>query len=260
MMRDVASLWIGSRLGEIELASIRSFQRLGHSFTLYSYNPIENVPNGTIQKDARDVFDAGRIIRHKRTGSPALHSDLFRYRLLEKTDYIWVDLDIIALRTFDFTSDFVFGFQDDTLVDGAVLCLPSGSAVLKQLLRYDADTKSAPPNLRGSKKARYQIRNFIAGGLPIDRWPWGSLGPTLLTSILQETGEIEHAMPVSAFYSVSPDKVAVFAEPKGWDVSQAPPSAYAVHLWGKFLRDYVSKNHSNVFPKDSFVARLAHEA
>lgn len=259
MRCEVASLWIGKRLSEIELASIRSFQRLGHSITLFVYSKIENCPSDVRIRDASEILSGDRILRYKRNGSPALHANLFRYAMVQQTDFTWVDLDIIALRPFEFESGFIFGYESDMTVNNAVLRLPVDSPTLERLLTYSADTRGMPPNLKSVKRFKYLFRNAIAGGLPIDRWPWGSLGPTLLTSVLSETGEILHALPVSAFYSIPPEKVAIFADPNGYSETMAPADAYAVHLWGKFLREYVSVRYGGTFPDDSFVARIARD-
>lgn len=94
-MATVASLWIGNTLGAIEIASIRSFLGQGDDFILYTYGPVQNIPEGTQTRDARKIFPTETIIRHKKNGSPAIHADLFRYKLLAQTSYIWVDLDLV---------------------------------------------------------------------------------------------------------------------------------------------------------------------
>lgn len=145
----VASLWIGERLGMIEKASIRSFLKVGDHFILYAYNPIANVPDGVEVRDAQEVYPCRSIIRHKKSGSPALHSDLFRYALQAKTDYIWVDLDIIALRSFDFPRPWVFGLETETEANNAVLKLPKDSQTLQELLKINERTIGLPPMMKG---------------------------------------------------------------------------------------------------------------
>ena len=144
-MATVASLWIGDRLGPIEQASIRSFLKVGDTFILYAYNPIIGIPPGVEVKDAQEILPCTRIIRHKKTGSPAIHADLFRYALLEKTGITWVDLDVIALKPFRFEGDYVFGYENERSVANGVLRLPKNSKTLQELLSIKIDTKGYPP-------------------------------------------------------------------------------------------------------------------
>lgn len=257
MLKDVASLWIGRKLGPIELASIRSFQQQGHIFTLFGYDPIENCPSDVRFRDAREILDIGRIVLHRKTQSPALHSDLFRYAMVAKTGFVWVDLDIVALRPFDFPDDYVLGYEGTDSVGSAVLQLPKSSPALSALSGFSPDTRGLPPGLEGFKRFKYVIKNLVAGGLPIERWPWGSIGPQLLTAELRRSGEIKRVRSLSAFYSVPMSEIPSLAQPGGYDVSMAPPDAYAVHLWGSQLTKFVNANFGGRFREDSFVMRIS---
>lgn len=259
MSATIASLWIGNTLSAIELASLYSFNRLGHRFVLYAYSEIINVPDFVELRDAREVFPARKILRHHKNGSPALHSDLFRYSLMAQTDYIWADLDVIALREFKFDSEHVFGLESSDIVGSAVLRLPRGSVALRTLLSLRENTKGVPPYLTGIRKLKYKFRNKICGGLTIEKWPWGSVGPRLLTNSLLASGEVSFALPVTAFYSVPLEDAWRFCEPDGYSREMAPSGAYAVHLWANKLRPYIKEKYNGVFPRGSFVMREASE-
>jgi len=260
MLKELASLWIGPHLGPIEQASIRSFLGFGHKLTVFSYDHIGNCPEGVIQRDAREIIDLGRIIRHHRTQSAALHSDFFRYALLVKSDLVWVDLDIVALRPFDFPDDYIFGYEAKNFVNCAVLRLPKDSPALMRLAAFDPRSRGMPPGISGLQKLKLQLKNIIAGGLTVDRWPWGSVGPKLVTEELKTSGEIAHTLPIEAFYSVPLAQARIFAEPDGYHVEDAPANAYAVHLWASNLKRHVNKEFGGTFPKDSFVAKLCRDA
>lgn len=259
MQKQVATLWIGNRLGPIELASIRSFRRQGHDFTLFTYQNLENCPEDVIVRDAREIFDYDQILVFKKNKSPAIHADLFRYALISQTDFVWVDLDIVALRPFTFPTEHIYGYEDQTYVNNAVLGLPHHSPALSMLLKIQPGTKGCPPNLKGVTRLKYGLRSFAAGGLPITRWPWGSTGPKLVTGELQKSGEIDHAQPISAFYSVPLAQVGRFADPGAYQSSDAPNGAFAVHLWASRLNAYVNEKYEGVFPVDSFVSKVCRD-
>jgi len=251
-MAELGTFWTGGPLGPIELASLRSFRRYGDCVTVYSPHPMTDLPEGVMWCDASDVMPSHKIILHRKSQSPALHSDLFRYQLIEKTNKIWVDLDIIALRSFDFGTEWVFGYETPGEVNGAILQLPKSSLTLQALLAVRPNTKGIPPYLTGFRKAKYWVKGF-GRGLPLDLWPWGSIGPRLLTHYLAEFDEIQHALPISAFYSIPLGETARFAAPGALTRNDLPSDAWAVHLWGSKLRQVLQRNYSGHVPEGSFL-------
>lgn len=200
-MREIASFWAGDRLGPIETASARSFLRQGHRLTVYSPAPIANLPEGVEGRDAAEVMPSDRILVYRREGTPSIHANLFRYALLARTEAVWVDLDLLALRPLDIPGDWIFGWESERHVNNAVLRLPLASATLRALLALGPDTVGFPDYLRGLERAKLWLRT-LGRGTTIDRWPWGATGPKALTHALRQTGEIRHALPVAAFYAV----------------------------------------------------------
>ena len=252
-MADLGSLWIGDRLGAIERASVASFLRHGDRLTLFAYAPVADVPPGVALRDAAAILP-GPILRHPGTGSPALHSDLFRYAMIGQTDLIWVDLDIIALRSFDFPSPWVMGYETATELNGAVLRLPKDSVTLQELRRLRTDTVGYPPSFSPFRRWKYRLRT-LGRGQPITRWAWGMAGPRALTHLARASGEIAHALPVSAFYAIPFTQAHRFAQPGALSRSDLPPDAVAVHLWGKELRAHLTVDFGGEVPDGSFLAR-----
>lgn len=255
MLRDVASLWIGDRLNEIELACIASFRRLGHRFTVYSYSPIQNLPDGVKAGEAASILPATSILRYWRSGTPAIHADIFRYAMLTHTDAVWVDLDMIALKPFEFSSPWIFGFEDSEQINNAVLGLPKDSAMLAELAKLRLDTRGLPPHLTGARRLKYWLRGLVTGGVPISRWPWASTGPRAVTLFARQSGEIVHAQPPSAFYSIPHGEARRFLVPGELDEADLPRSAWGVHLWGGELRRVLNEEFAGQIPPDSFLGR-----
>jgi hypothetical protein len=249
---DLATLWIGGKLGPIECASLGSFLRHGDKVTVYAMQPISNLPEGVVCRDAFEVLPLKEVLLHKKTRSPALHADLFRYALLSCTDQTWVDLDVIALRSLDFGSDYVFAYEDEVSINNAILRLPRTSPTLAELLKFTAETRGLPPHFAGLRRFRYWIRSF-GRGLTIDRWPWASTGPRALTRFLKQTGEISHALPVSAFYTVPFEDARRFVVPGALALADLPADAWAVHLWGSNLRKVIDTEFGGKVPAGSFL-------
>ena len=79
----VASLWIGGSLSYIEQVCLKSFVDHGHRTILYTYGEVGGVPEGVEVIDANLIFPNDNFIRHAKSGSPAVHADAFRYRMIE---------------------------------------------------------------------------------------------------------------------------------------------------------------------------------
>lgn len=250
--RTLGTLWIGPELGPVEQLCLLSFLEHGHDVKLYTYEPVSGIPPGVAVADAREVFDAQKIVRHKKTKSAALHSDLFRYALLAKTSRMWVDLDLFCLQPFIFPSAYVYGQEDDATVNGAALALPADSKVLKQLLSYLPESKGYPPFFRLRDKIRYFIK--FGGRKPnITEWPWGALGPRGLSYHLKEAGDFDKALPVQAFYPLPLIKVADLLVPGLVRSEHFGPDVFAVHLWASQLRKLLLADYQGLIPVGSFL-------
>jgi hypothetical protein len=253
-MRKLASLWVGAPVGPIEQISALSFLAAGHELVVYSTAPLEGLPSDVEIRDADEILSTCRIVTHRKTGSAALYSDLFRYALLNSTDYTWVDLDVVALRPLPDELEYIVGYESGEEVNGAVLRLPKQSDALAHLSKFGVDTRGYPPFLTGFRRFRYIARSF-GMGLHISDWPWGSIGPRALTHYLRQTGEIVHAMPVETFYPIPFQQARRFACPSDLSLESFASETYAVHLWGKALRQNIEEEWAGVIPRHSFLYR-----
>ena len=87
----VKGLWIGESLSEIEIISIKSFQKQG------------------VVRDGNEILDGKEIFKFKDSYLP--FSDLFRYKLMYDEGGIWVDLDMICIQPFIFKDKFIFSSE-----------------------------------------------------------------------------------------------------------------------------------------------------
>lgn len=108
--QNIQSLWIGENLTNMEILSMKSFIQNGHNYHLYTYQPIKNVPDGVLIKDANEILPEKDIFRYE-NGSVSAFSNVFRYKLLFDKGGYWVDTDLVCIKPFDFKSDYVFGTE-----------------------------------------------------------------------------------------------------------------------------------------------------
>jgi hypothetical protein len=123
----INGLWIG-QLSPLEQLCIKSFVVQGHPYHLYTYDRLDNVPDGVTVQDAGEILPQSLIFRNqlgKGKGSLAAFSDLFRYKLLLERGGWWVDTDVFCLKPFDFSAPYVFGAEDKPVASG-VIKMPQG--------------------------------------------------------------------------------------------------------------------------------------
>ena len=255
-MSDLASLWIGDSLGEIEQLSARSLLAVGHSLTIFAYGPLGGVPEGVAVRRADRIFPGDPILRYAKSGSPSLHSNLFRYALLAKTDMTWVDLDIVALRPLDLKTPYYCGHEAPGVVNNAVLRLPQASPTLQIMRGWGPETIGFPPAYGWLRRA---ISSLATGGRgrPITHWPHGATGPFGLTAILKRTGRLHHALPQAVFYPIPWKDTARLVTAGALDPSDLPDDSVTVHLWGFHLRRALKKTAGGRPEPGSFIDKLA---
>ncbi len=257
MTGKLATLWTGAPLGTIEYISALSFLETGHQLVLYTFGDVGDVPAGIEVRDAREILDTGTVVRHRKTGSTALYSDLFRYALFKHTDFTWVDLDVVALKPIVTDTTHIFGYERDGELNGAILKLPRNSETLRELLQFKSDTRGYPPTLKGFRRLKYVVKS-LGMGVPISRWPWGAIGPRALTHFARLSGEIRHAQERDVFYPVPFKEAWRFAKPGEVNFDSFPEKTQAVHLWGKDLRAIIRDKYDGQVPPNSFldIARM----
>ncbi|MDJ1008306.1 MAG: hypothetical protein QNJ13_10830 [Paracoccaceae bacterium] len=252
---EVASLWIGGRLSWFEQLCLVSFARAGHAVTLYSYEPIPNLPEGVRPGDAAEIYTGDPILRHARTGSPAIHADMWRLRLLAKTDKIWVDTDLICLKPFDFGTGHIFGWEKPGLVCNAVLGLPRNSPALSGLTGFFEDPHAIAPWLRPWQRRELEAERDAGQPVHITEQKWGFTGPASVTWFLRETGEIDRALPETVFYPI-PFKDRNHMIMRRFNIEERlTPETRAVHLWARRMKPRLEEKEGNRPRRGSWLDR-----
>ena len=133
--RPVASLWIGERLHYLNQLCLLSHVAQGHPTTLYCTDKVTNVPDGIIVKPATDIMAIDMDI--VRQTSESFLSNVFRYKMIEKTDAIWIDCDAFCHKPFpDEMQNIYAGHGFRGALNCGVVYIPPQGALIKQLLDY----------------------------------------------------------------------------------------------------------------------------
>ncbi|WP_419737662.1 hypothetical protein [Ruegeria sp.] len=253
---QIASFWFGSDLSWLEALCIQSYLDHGHSFTLYAAHDIANIPNGVDLRHASEIlWPAPFALRPEDRLGVAVFSDIFRLRLLERTDFIWVDLDALCLKPFDFASLYVFAPSQSGKFPNGVLRLPQESQTLAQMLAFVTSANPTQP-WRGAKLRKRNAQRIADGETwGIEALPWGCSGPKALGHFLRETGEDIHAMPADTFYPLANEALWKLHDPR------VPPSAierdgvHSVHVFGH-QKKFMAQQTAGLPVRGSFLSTL----
>ncbi len=215
-MTAFATFWRGPLPGLVR-ACLASFPAKGAALTLFAYDPGLAVPPGVALRDAREICpDPSLPERYRVAGKPsaATFADRFRYEMLAKTDFCWVDSDIVALRPGAIGGPVIWGRQPwakgKALINNAVLRLPPGHPVLLEMLARAREAEGAEIG-------------------------WGAIGPYLLTEVAEAHGVDGGAAAPERFFPVPPDDFWRLFDPAARD-SVVASRADLLHLWSELLR------------------------
>lgn len=253
----IACLWMEGSLSWLEQLCIKSFLDAGHQVVLYHYGPLENVPDGVELADAKDVLDRTNFLTHKRTGSPALHSDVFRYKLLEKNDnMIWADTDAYCMRPFQTDTGHFYGWESNSHINGGVLGLPKDSETLACLLDHTSDPFRIP-TWYGEDYTK-ELETAAEAGNPVhaSEQPWGVWGPHAITHYLHQTGEVKHALPQECLYPFTFKDRRKMLRRKFDTGPYITDKTYSVHLYGRRMRARLVEKEGGIPHHKSLIGEL----
>lgn len=247
---QIAALWIGGPLSFLEQLCLVSFVHAGHHTRLYTYEPVPNVPSGIEVADAAEILPLRGFLKHEKTGSPALHSDLFRYHMLAKCDRtIWADTDAYCVKPFTTPNGHFYGWESKKHVNGGVLGLPRDSETLGRLLEFTSDDFAIPSYYGPEYEAELQAKK--AAGTPVhaSEQPWGVWGPHAITHFLHETGEVRFALPRVALYPVPFKDRRLLLRP-AWDSTGViTEDTFSIHFYGRRMRRRIVSHEPGGIPR-----------
>lgn len=233
MNRQVSMLWIGGPLSHFERLSILSFVRKSYLVNVYSYDSTLEVPEGAMLLPASEILEVTDVFADGQIKKPyAMFSDLFRYKLLQKVDTTWVDCDVIMLGESLPQTEYLFGHQSSSVVNCAVLRVPSDSVVVDELVSRSC-------------------------GSMLEKWQWGDTGPQLLTRIVYEFGLQRVSLRAKKLYPIRYQDAWMLFDPKSTSrVKRKIKNSITLHVWNEVIARGNPNFRSELPPKGSFMDQL----
>lgn len=240
----IVSFWHGE-LSWLEKLCITSFLKAGHSFRLYAYQPVEGLPEGAEWRSAAEILPQDRMFFYKKTGTPAVFSDLFRLELMRQDAGLWADCDIYCLKPFADLGDYVFGYEvmpegkKPGSINNAVFRVPADSELLSALLAlFDPDNAHAPaPFLPRHRRLEVFIRRLFGEKLALSDMQFGATGPFPLTWHIKRLGLEAKAQKREVFYPVPYEAIPGLMQAGSALSSFVTDETLCVHIWRSQLTD-----------------------
>ena len=240
--RPVASLWIGTRLHYLNQLCLLSHVQQGHPTTLYCTDKVTNVPDGVIVKPATDIMKIDMDIVSQT--SESFLSNVFRYKMIEATDAVWIDCDAFCHKPFPDEMDAIFaGHGMRGALNCGVVYIPPKGELIKQLLDYYDNLPDAPPwfNKNTRKKLDKQPTS-LPHAVRIYNAERTAFGPQAFTWFAQQTGDYEKALTPDFLYPVPFQLNDVFYDPYGRVEGHFTDNTLSVHLYTNGTKPWWRKN------------------
>ncbi len=240
--RPVASLWIGTRLHYLNQLCLKSHVVAGHPTTLYCTDEVVNVPEGVVCRPASEIYNIDMGLVGKT--SPSFLSNVFRYKMIEKTGAIWIDCDAFCHKPFPEDQGYIFGKHS---YRGALNCgvigLPQDSEVLALLLDYYESLPDYPPwwGKRQRKKMEALSDRDISHAARIYATERTAFGPQALTHFAKVAGIFDKASSQDVLYPVPFQLNDVFFDPHGHVEGHFTQNTLSVHLYTSGTRRWWRK-------------------
>ncbi|RED18421.1 glycosyltransferase family 2 protein [Pontivivens insulae] len=199
MPAPIVSYWAGGPLDYIALSAVTSWVQQGHDVTLWHHNACPLIlPSGVIPRDAAILLDPAAV----REVDQHLIPDRIRWEALaHQPGAIYVPIDHFLLSALELPEDgFLLARESTDYVAPGPIALPQDSEELSFLRDLANDPTPIPPWMEaGDQRALHDAEEPVPAG----HLPWGLLGATALTHILQKTGRLENTQDAEVFFPVA---------------------------------------------------------
>jgi hypothetical protein len=211
---DIVTFWHGP-LDNLRRLCLRSQIAAGHKVTLYSFDPIAQLPDGVGNAEAEAILPHAFAERLRPQGPDGVwidrtmlqFSDFFRMRLMAKNAGLWLDADILLLKPVEIDpAKPYFAWEQPRQLGNSVLYLPPRDPIVAAFEALMAQEELTPDWLSLRHRLTFLLHK-LRGTTRISEVRLAIYGPAALTALARRAGELQYALPKKTFY-------AVHAEPK----------------------------------------------
>jgi hypothetical protein len=236
MRPDIVTFWYGP-LDNLRRLCLRSQVAAGHKVTIYSFEPLAQLPDGVGNAEAEAILPHSFAERLRPTGPSGVwidwtmlqFSDFFRMRLLAKNAGLWLDADVLLLKAIEIdpTKPY-FAWERPRQLGNSVLYLPANDPIVAAFEALMAQDELTPDWLSSWHRLKFLARR-LGGSHRASDVRLSLFGPAALTALARRAGELSHALPKKSFYAVHAEP-KLFFEPRDFSADIADPEIIGFHI------------------------------
>jgi hypothetical protein len=255
MRLDVVTFWHGP-LDVLRLTCLRSQVAAGHKVTVYSFEPLAQLPDGVGNAEAEAILPHAFSEKLRppepngtwRDWTILQFSDFFRMRLMARKAGLWLDADVLLLKPVEIDpARPYFAWERPRQLGNSVLYLPTNDPIVVAFQDLMQQEELTPDWLALRHRLTYTLRKLRGGSNRLSDIRVAIYGPAALTALARRAGELDYALPRKSFYAVhaepklffepadfsaligDPDIVGFHISPKGR--GNTPPVAGSLYAW-----------------------------
>jgi hypothetical protein len=237
MRPDVVTFWHGP-LDALRRTCLRSQVAAGHKVTVYSFEPIGQLPDGVGNAEAEAILPHS-FSEKLRPAQPdgswrdwtiLQFSDFFRMRLMARGAGLWLDADVLLLKPveIDAAKPF-FAWERARQLGNSVLYLPADHPIVLAFEALMEQEELTPDWLALRHRLTFALHQLRGGSNRLSDIRIAIYGPASLTALARRTGELHHALPQKSFYAVHADPKRFF-ERSDFSKLVADPDIVGLHI------------------------------
>ena len=243
LLPEIVTFWYGP-LDNLRRLCLRSQVAAGHKVTVYSFEPIPQLPDGVGNAEAEAIlpYSFAERLRPKAPDGVWIDrtmlqfADFFRMRLMAKRAGLWLDADVLLLKRVEIDpAKPYFAWEGPHQIGNSVLYLPPNDPIVAAFEALMAQDELTPDWLSFRHRLTFMLHR-LRGTKRISEVRLAIYGPAALTALARRAGELSYALPKKSFY-------AIHAEPKlffdPWDFSALieDPDIVGFHISPKLRGD-----------------------
>jgi hypothetical protein len=251
---DIVTFWHGP-LDALRRLCLRSQVAAGHRVTVYSFEPLAQLPEGVGNAEAEAILSHTFAERLRPTGPDGVwsdwtmvqFSDFFRMRLMAENSGLWLDADALLLKPVEIDpAKPYFAWERPHRLGNSVLYLPPSDPIVAAFTSLMQKDELMPDWLALRHRLTFALGK-LRGLSRIADTRVAMYGPAALTALARRADELSYAMPKKSFYAVHSkpklffercDFSALIADPEilGFHISpkrrgNQPPAPGSLHAW-----------------------------
>jgi hypothetical protein len=211
---EIVTFWHGP-LDSLRRLCLRSQVAAGHKVTVYSFEPLAQLPDGVANAEAEAILPHTFAERLRPTGpdgswrdwTTLQFSDFFRMRLMAQNAGLWLDADVLLLKRIEIDpAKPYFAWERPRQLGNSVLYLAANDPIVTAFDALMAQDELTPDWLSLRHRLTFVLHR-LRGSHRVSDVRLAIFGPAALTALAQRASELGYALPKKSFY-------AVHAEPK----------------------------------------------